>query len=228
MAHSWSGKFARRRKTLGQALAEFALVFPMFVLALFSVIVLGLFIFYQAEVTNAARQAARYAAITSSTAQCPTTSWLDPQAPPLSYVRCSPPPNWPGINALWPGMPATARNAVWGLDPNAVSISACWSGYRSPTDNSSYDYPATDPVSGVPNAYAPCTIAGQDPIDDQDSLACPAPATVLGDDTASDQAGSSVTVYACYLWRPPMAGFILIPSTVTIRAVVTEVVQRQQ
>lgn len=204
----------------GQTLAEFAIVFPMFMLVLFSVITLGLLVFYQTEVTNAARQAVRYAAIHSSTAQCPTTSWLTPQAPPLSYYACDPPTSWPG-------MKAAARSAVWGLDPSAVTLAACWSGFRDPGNPSSYDYPALD-ASGNPNTYAQCTIAGANPLTNQGALACPAPATTSSDDAASDNAGNNVTVYACYRWNPPMAGFVFIPSTVTIRAVVTEVIQRQQ
>lgn len=174
----------------GQALVEFALVFPLFLLALFSVIVLGLWIFYQAEVTNSARQAARFAAIHSSTAQCPTTSWLTPQAPPLSYYACDPPTSWPG-------MKAAARGAVWGIDSAALTVAACWSGYRDPHNANTFDYPAIDPTTGLPNTYAPCRMAGDDPINQQASLPCPAPATVPGDDTASDQADNNVTVYVC-------------------------------
>jgi hypothetical protein len=37
-----------------------------------------------------------------------------------------------------------------------------------------------------------------------------------------------VTAYACYVWQPPMAGFLLLPNQVTLRAVVTEAIQRQQ
>jgi hypothetical protein len=37
-----------------------------------------------------------------------------------------------------------------------------------------------------------------------------------------------VTAYACYVWTPPMAGFLLIPQTVTFRAVISEPIQRQQ
>lgn len=216
--------WALREWSHGQAMAEFALVFPLFLLAFTSIIVLGIYVFYQAEVTNAARQAARYAAIHSSTATCPTASWLWPQAPPLSYYPCDPPNNWSGMNLA-------ARGAVWGVDPNALTLAACWSGYVDPTKppNTSYDDP---PVS--PFVYEQCTIAGQNPITAQGSIACPAPATmkasagIAGDDTASDAAGNDVTVYACYTWTPPMAGFIVIPSTVTIRAVVTESIERQQ
>jgi hypothetical protein len=37
-----------------------------------------------------------------------------------------------------------------------------------------------------------------------------------------------VTVFVCYNWQPPMAGLLFIPSTVTLRAVITEAIQRQQ
>ena len=37
-----------------------------------------------------------------------------------------------------------------------------------------------------------------------------------------------VTVFACYQWSPPMAGFLLIPQTITFRAVISEPIQRQQ
>jgi hypothetical protein len=54
-------------------------------------------------------------------------------------------------------------------------------------------------------------------------------------DTASDVSyangntyGTRVTTFACLNWSPPMAGFLLIPSNVTIRAGLTEIVQRQQ
>ena len=39
---------------------------------------------------------------------------------------------------------------------------------------------------------------------------------------------NTVTAYACYQWSPPLAGFLLIPSTVTLRAVISEPIERQQ
>jgi hypothetical protein len=125
-------------------------------------------------------------------------------------------------------MRAAASNSVWGLDRNSVSLSACWSGYRSPSNPASYDYPAIDPNTGAANTFAQCTINGVDPITNQTAVACPAPATVASDDTASDQPGGDITVYLCYRWKPPMAGFFLIPSTISLQAVVTEIIQRQQ
>jgi hypothetical protein len=39
---------------------------------------------------------------------------------------------------------------------------------------------------------------------------------------------NQVTVLACYNWQPPMAGFLLIPQTVTLKAVITETLEYQQ
>ena len=39
---------------------------------------------------------------------------------------------------------------------------------------------------------------------------------------------TTVTVYTCFVWTPPMAGFVFIPNQVTLRAVITEALQRQQ
>ena len=40
--------------------------------------------------------------------------------------------------------------------------------------------------------------------------------------------GNQVTAYACMQWSPPLAGFLLIPSSITMQAVITEVIHRQQ
>lgn len=124
-------------------------------------------------------------------------------------------------------MVAAGRSAVWGVNPANVSIVACWSGYVDANGN--------DAPPGAPGAtYAPCTIAGAVAETSVGGLPCPVSA---GDttDTASDVSyanGSTyqtrVTAYACFEWSPPMAGFLVIPSTVTIRAGLTEIVQRQQ
>ena len=228
-----------------QALVEFALVFPLFLLLFISLIVFGLYIFYNQQLANAAREAARYAAVHSSTSQCPTVSQLEPRSDMLpatgTYWRCDPP------ELGWPEMTAKARAYIWGMAPNQVSLSACWSGYVDPA-TLQRDQAASTP--GV--AFTDCTIGGVDPQTAPSALICPAPvttaasdpnretATADGDDTASNVAvvaGSTgsdthypttVTVYTCFNWQPPMAGFVLIPSQITLRAVITEVLQRQQ
>jgi len=209
----------KRSKSRGQALTEFALVFPIFVAFLFGIIVYGLGVFYQQQVENVAREGARYAAIHSATAQCPTVSNFDPALvqQKFSYYRCDEPAT------TWPKMTAFARNSVWGIDPGQVRVSACWSSYYDGTGNR--DAPPTDP-SGAPYTFQRCTYAKVE--DDPTPLSCPAAATTVSDDMGSAMPGNQVSVYACMVWRPPMAGFLMIPTQVTMRSVITEVVQKQQ
>ena len=208
-----------RERTRGQALTEFALIFPIMLLFLFGIIVWGLGIFYQTQVQNAAREGARYAAIHSSEAQCPTLANYDPTPKPFSYALCDLP------SAGWPYMTAFARQQVWGVDSSQVKISACWSSYHDSSVPVNLDQ---DPGDGSGNTYtfARCTYARVD--NDPSTLNCPAAATTQADDTGSNKPGNQVSVYACYVWRPPLAGFLLIPSQVVMRAVVTEVVHHQQ
>jgi TadE-like protein len=229
----------RRPRQRGQALVEFALVFPLFLLVLVSIITFGLYVFYNQQLSNAAREAARYAAVHSSTAQCPTVSRINPigsnQA--QSYFRCDPP------ETGWPRMTAAARAKIWGMAPNQVSLTACWSGF---VDQSVSPNNADVQPTAANATFTDCTIQGVDPQKAPGSLACPAPATAGspggvdsghadGDDTASDLAyansvhyPTTITVYTCFNWKPPMAGFVFIPTQITIRAVITEVLQRQQ
>ena len=221
----------------GQALVEFALVFPLFLLVLFGIIVYGLSVFYQQQLTNAAREAARYGAIHSATSQCPTASTLAPiQNVPASYYACDAPPTWPR-------MTAAGQQATWGVDRTNLHIAACWSGYVVAgwsASSGGYDAPppGTYTIGGSSVTYsttlAPCTIAGvADPQDNAGQIACgPGLST---SDTASDQSdrtgvpvANAVTVYACYQWRPPMAGFLFLPATITQIAVITEPIERQQ
>ncbi len=220
----------------GQGLVEFTLVIPIMALVIFGILSTGMWIFYQQQATNVAREAARYAAIHSSEAICPTSSWRDPQAPPQSYLpyphHCDGPAN-PNDPYPWPRMTEHARSYIWGTDPAEVFINACWSGYRragaDPSVNA--DWPAAEPdASGgvVTNAFVPCTIAGIDPINQTSALGCGQGMTTSSDDTASDIPGNQVTAYACFEWSPPLAGFLGIPDSVTMRAVVTEVIHDQQ
>jgi hypothetical protein len=229
----------RQRHGPGQALVEFALVFPLFVLILMSIIVFGLFVFYNQQLQNAAREGARWASTNSSTSQCPTVSRINPIGTNRidSYYRCDAP------EIGWPNMTAAARSKVWGMAASTISITACWSGYIDPTVSP----PNADVQPNAPGAvFADCTMNGVNPRTNANSLSCPAPATLGspsgidagkadGDDTASDIAyGNSlhypttVTVYACYNWTPPMAGFVFIPNQIPLRAVITEALQRQQ
>lgn len=219
----------RQRHSRGQALVELALVMPLVVLLLTGIIVFGTAIFYQQEVTNAAREAARYAATHSTTAQYTVDSHLVPatvQPDSYQYGTGDVPPTWTRMTGV-------ARSAVFGLNRSALDISACWSGFWMVNSSggklSGTAYDALAPVQSPPeSAYFQCTIGGVDPTTNASQISCPAPATTAADDQGSAVPENSVTVYACYTWAPPLAGFLLVPQTLTFRGVVTEVIHRQQ
>ena len=213
----------------GATLVEFAFILPLLIALIVGIIVFGIGVFYQQQIDNAARVAARYASTHSSTAQCPTSSWLPLAAPadnPLYDALCDSP------DIGWPRMTAAARDASFGLARNRLEVSACWSGYwRINPDGSKVStiaYDAQPPILTPPeSAYFRCRLGGKDPVLATSSLACPEP-SVITDDEGSDIAGNSVTVYVCYAWTPPMAGFLGLPTTVTFRSVATEVIHRQR
>jgi hypothetical protein len=227
-----------RRSTRGQTITELALVLPLFLMVLVGIVVLGIGVFYQQQLTNAAREAARYASIHSATAQCPTVPSLDPVGAnrPLSYARCDRP------DAGWPRMTAAGRDAMFAIERENVRISACWSGYREGGGTGAYDawVPGTysnltPPLTILPseNVFVQCQIGGHDPTSDSSGIPCTGSIGTTDQGSAvSEAAGrpvaNTVTAYACYVWTPPFAGFLLLPETVTLRAVITEPIQRQQ
>jgi len=234
-------RYARRRfdsVPRGQAIVELALVFPLFIMVFFGIIVLGIGVFYQQQLTNAAREAARYASIHSATASKPTVSWFDPASQPLSYTRYDRP------EESWPFMTAAGRRLIFGLNPNAVNIAACWSGYRINVGGNPVGTidappplgpPGYDIIGPVDSGFAQCTIDGADPTLDPGDIACTSTLASTTVDEASDLSegqgrivANTVTAYACHEWRPPLAGFLLIPQTVTLRAVITNAIERQQ
>lgn len=243
-------------------MTEFALVFPLFIMVFFGIVILGIGIFYQQQLTNAAREGARYAALHSATSQCPTVSNRDPDPAllplPNNYYRCDPP------DLRWPEMSAAARNKVFGMNAGGMQVTACWSGYWTKDTGgnwAAYDQVATDPGTGMPNDFRDCSVRvygwtpTQDPSvdaslvhvinprtgDDTSSglhiridCAKQFPLTTLSDDMASDFSASNstnanrVSVVVCYPWSPPLAGFLLIPHTVTLNAIVVEGMEYQQ
>jgi TadE-like protein len=224
------GRRTRGRAERGQALVELALVLPLFLMVLFGIIILGVGVFYQQQLTNAARDAARFAVIHSASSDCPTVSWRDPDplaAPGGVIYRCDPPPTWPQMTAY-------SRGRLVGMATNDVKISACWSGYWTKNGDGTWGSADAPPPNATTSTYfRGCTIGGVDPRTDAASLSCPA-TTSSADDMASDLASSTglsanqVTVYACYEWQPPLAGFLLIPQTIHLRAVITQGLEYQQ
>lgn len=239
LLHRYSGARVKwRSESRGQALVELALALPLFLMVLIGIVVLGIIIFYNQQLANAAREAARFAAVHSASAQCPVVSTLEPAGsagslqgawpPPASYVPCDAKP--------WPQMTAFAQSKVFGLDANSVVITACWSGYQTATQ---YDTPppGTYEINGNPvtidSQFVQCSIDNADPTADALAMGCAD--GLATEDTASDISegqgrivANRVTAYACYVWQPPAAGFLLIPETVTLRAVISEPIQRQQ
>jgi hypothetical protein len=219
-------------------MVELAMVLPMFFMVLLGIISLGIGVFYQQQVTNAAREAARYAAIHSATARCPVVGQWDPDPKPPTYDRCDRPQEG------WPDMTAAGRSAIFGLDAAGVRFTPCWSGYvkvgNTPPNGIDYMPPGQyvvvpgEPVRDVTDsAWMPCQIGGVVPAESAESLSCAG--GLSRNDTASSASegqgrivANQVTVYACTVWSPPLAGFLLIPEQVALRAVVTEPIERQQ
>ncbi|MGH2444438.1 MAG: TadE family protein [Candidatus Limnocylindria bacterium] len=226
--------FKRGPAAHGQTLVETALVLPLFLMVIFGIIVLGIGVFYQQQLTNAAREAARFAAINSATAVCPTVPRqpYNPVSPPLSYRRCDP------AETGWPRMRDHARASTFGVDQTSIQVSACWSGYRDDTTNA-YDSPppGTHDIGGVAtpvtSTFAQCQIDGHDPTGALDGIRCQSGLPTTDEASAiSESVGravaNTVTAYTCFEWHPPFAGFLLIPETVIQRAAITEAIQRQQ
>ena len=222
----------RSRPSRGQTLVETVLVMPLFIMVITGIIVLGIGLFYQQQVNTAAREAARYAAIHSATSTEPTCSWkvvnqaMVPFGMPVN-TNCDEP------SLRWPKMTAYARQLVFGLSPEQLHVAACWSGY---TDYAIPDAHDAGPVSGdgTANDWQECTIGGLYPLTQTAELTCQPPLTTEADDkssslaTSSGQTANRVSVYACYTWNPPLAGFLLIPDTVTLRAAISESMQHQR
>jgi len=214
-------------------MVEMALVAPLLVLLLGGIVIFGIGVFYQQQVTNAVREAARYAATHSTTAQYSVDSNRDPRdasgLPPDSYIY-----GGGDIPPTWARMTQAARDAVFGVDKSLIRISACWSGFwrinPDGTKVSASAFDALPPAGASPpdTAWFDCHMGGIDPKTNSSSIPCPPPSTTVSDDEGAAIPGNSVTVFGCYTWIPPLAGFLLLPDEITMRAVVTEVIHRQQ
>jgi hypothetical protein len=205
-------------------------------MVVFGIIVFGIGLFYQQQVTNAAREAARYAAIHSASSDCPVAGSLAPLHPKPAGAG-----PWDCEVAPWPSMLAHARGYVAGMNAAQLNISACWSGYVD--DVTGFRDAGPVRAGGDPNnptdrnRWADCTIgSGINPMESTSALPCPA--TSGGADQASNlavspglsgaEAANRVVVYACYPWSPPMAGFLGIPSQIVFKAVISEGLQHQR
>ena len=196
----------------GQALVEFALVFPLFLLVLFSVISFGLYIFYNQQLANAAREAARYAAVHSSTAHCPTVSNLDPpqtlRPSNDTYSRCDAP------EGGWPNMVSAAPLEGLGHGPVAPSRWRPAGRATSTRRTTSMPSPSLRTCSLIARSTASIRRRTRRPrlsgaADDPSGSHRPRrptgttrPATWRQRSARVAPIPTTVTVYACFKWKP--------------------------
>lgn len=102
----------RRAGGTGQALAEFALVIPIFVLMLLGIIETGRFIFNYEVLNNATREGARYAIVHGDNAFCPSGP-----PPPGHTNACDP----SGSRVL-----QRVRDTAYAIPPSQVASTASW------------------------------------------------------------------------------------------------------
>ena len=110
--------FPRRDRRMGQALVEFALVIPMFLLLLFIIIEGGRFILYYETLNNATREGARHAIVNGANS-------FDCTGPPAPAATgpCDP----TGADVI-----ARVRSAAFGVLGNGVVVTPTW---HDPADN---------------------------------------------------------------------------------------------
>jgi TadE-like protein len=103
----------RRPRTRGQALAEFALVAPIFFLMVFALMDFGRYVYYVQTLNNAAREGARYAIVHGYLS-------LNPSGPPAPGTTSS---DIPGNNVI-----NVARQYAIGVigDSSTLSIVPTW------------------------------------------------------------------------------------------------------
>jgi Flp pilus assembly protein TadG len=144
----------------GQALAEFALVAPIFFLLLFGLIDFGRYVYYVQILNNAAREGARYAIVHGA-------NGLPSSGPPAPGTTSS---DQSGANVQ-----STVRNYLVGVigQSTSLTVSVCWrssldppcNGAPSPRDNSrgnlvdvnvNYNFRSVIPIVPIP----PITVQG--------------------------------------------------------------------
>jgi len=139
---------ARRSQTnfRGQALAEFALVAPIFFMLLFGIIEAGRFMFYYEVLNNATREGARYAIVNGANSRevnpCPTGP-----APP-GDTGC--------FDTTGEQVKARVREAAFGVLGPAVTVTPVWhdpansSRGSTVTVTASYTYSSLVPIVPLP------------------------------------------------------------------------------
>ena len=141
-----SARDPRRRaaRSPGQALVEFAIVAPLFVLIILVIVEGGRFILYYQTLSNATREGARYAIVHGSNSSCPS----GPMAPGADTpTGCYDPT---GAN-----VEQRVKDAAFGLLGTDVTVSPVWgalgNGRESDiTVTASYSYETLIPLLPIP------------------------------------------------------------------------------
>ena len=109
----------------GQALAEFALIAPVFLLVTFAIIEFGWYVYSVQTLNEAAREGARYAIVHGSTSLCPSgpmpggaQNWCDPTGAKVEAVVRNAAVGIPGASISFPTLtwnPNNGRGSVFSL-----------------------------------------------------------------------------------------------------------------
>ena len=131
-----------RERGRGQALAEFALIVPIFLILALIMVDFARGIYTYAVISNAAREGARYAIVHG-----------------VLSAADNPPASGPGTadpNGSINVVPAAIANAI-GVDPSRLRVGVCW-GYRCtvPADCSAGTNTASNPIADVPVTVRTC------------------------------------------------------------------------
>ena len=155
-----------RSAARGQALVEFALVFPLFLLVLFSVISFGLYVFYNQQLANAAREAARTRrSIARPRNARPSRGWIRPD--PTSNPTARPTTGAMRQKGAGRQMTGVAHSKVWGMAPAPGLAGRLLVRLRGP---GSGNY---DALPESPNVFTDCTINRVNPKTDPDEPRLP-------------------------------------------------------
>jgi Flp pilus assembly protein TadG len=133
---------SNRGRGRGQAVSEFALVFPLFLLVVLIVVDLARAIFVYAVISDAAREGARYAIVHGS-----------------ESATDNPPVSGPGSGdpngALY--VAPQAKSVAVGVDQSVLLVGACWGfGCQVPANCGTGTNAATAPVANIPVTVRTC------------------------------------------------------------------------
>jgi hypothetical protein len=131
-----------RKHSKGQAVAEFALIFPLFLLLILVIVDVARAIFVYSVISDAAREGARYAIVHGT-----------------QSVGDNPPVSGPGSGdpdgSLY--VVPQAKAAAVGLDQSGLNVGVCWGfGCQVPANCAAGTNQAVSPVSNIPVTVRTC------------------------------------------------------------------------